>query len=160
MADSRLWCILQRLAVFTLLLVHFSSKLINYFSLQTSIWVFQKYFDVREMWDVKDTVSTYVCTKGIYSCGVNCTYMNVKYQDISIFSRFGERTSQRVRWPSLYQNRVLIFFLPFLKGHFFLLHQALLQGHKRQKVQHSRNKRLLGPPDAGVAAKPMNLLDR
>ena len=33
---------------------------------------FQKYFVAHELWDVKDSFSTYVCTKGIYSCGVNC----------------------------------------------------------------------------------------
>ena len=33
----------------------------------------QKYFVVHELWDVKDALSTYVCTEGIYSCGVNCT---------------------------------------------------------------------------------------
>ena len=35
---------------------------------------FQKYFVVQKQWYhwyVKDTFSTYICTKGIYSCGVN-----------------------------------------------------------------------------------------
>ena len=41
-------------------------------SYQLLLDFFQKYFVVHERWDVKDLLSIYVCTKGIYSCGVNC----------------------------------------------------------------------------------------
>jgi len=29
----------------------------------------------HNMWDVKDEFGTYVCTKGIYSCYINCILM-------------------------------------------------------------------------------------
>ena len=31
---------------------------------------------MHELWDTKDAFSTYVCTKGIYSCGVNCMHIS------------------------------------------------------------------------------------
>ena len=35
----------------------------------------KKYFVVQELWAVKESFSTYVCTGGFYSCGVNCNRM-------------------------------------------------------------------------------------
>ena len=58
--------------------------------------VFQKYFAVHEWWTVKDSLSTCVlCTKGIYSCGVNCAwlyasfwhFLSVKWSDCVMSTR-------------------------------------------------------------------------
>ena len=49
---------------------------------------FQKYLVVHEQWDVKYALGTYVFTKGIYFCGVNCiTWV--------IFSVLNLRVSQK-----------------------------------------------------------------
>ena len=43
-------------------------------AINTLLYVFfQKYFVTHEWWDLKNSFSTYVCTKGSYNCGVNCT---------------------------------------------------------------------------------------
>ena len=39
---------------------------------------FQKYFVAHEQWAVKDSFSTYICSKWFYSCGVYCIYLQSK----------------------------------------------------------------------------------
>ena len=45
---------------------------------------FQECVVLHELWAVKDSFSTYVCT--VYSCGVNCTCFFFHFQELQIFS--------------------------------------------------------------------------
>ena len=49
---------------------------------------YKKYFVAHERWAVKNSLSIYVCTKGFYSCGVNCNLKSENPWRFSIWQNF------------------------------------------------------------------------